>query len=206
MWIWTFQDFLEFFKQYSTQLNRWDADLDPRVRICMSGFALVPWEYTYPVRHQTTDPAFRAGSAFRTGLVRIRILCFLVHKKLQNARIWVQFSDPDLPGLIRVHSIIALLPCKTKMMTQNSPGRWLLVLWSGLKCWNLKYFSQNFTVHFTTWENSPSNVYLLTLKGSLALSSPVSAVHNFHIAILLCKLDFIKQVIKYGKKAQEWCF
>ncbi len=65
-----------FFKRYCKQLKRWDADLDLRVRILTSAFALVPWEYMNPARHRTTDPSFWTGSAFHTEPVHVPISCF----------------------------------------------------------------------------------------------------------------------------------
>jgi hypothetical protein len=41
---------------------------------------------------------------------------FLVHKKLPSDRFWVKYSDPDHPGLIRVHPIIVCEPARRKRL------------------------------------------------------------------------------------------
>ncbi len=79
------------------------------VRICESGTAS---NYGSGIKNWVSI-SYRTGT--RPNFV------FWCIKKLLNDRIWVQYSDLDLPVLIRVHQIIALLPRMTKMMTRNSP-------------------------------------------------------------------------------------
>ncbi len=77
---------------------------------------------TVKIRESGTASNYGSGIKDRT-----RISCrtgtrpdfvFLAHKNLPNDRIWVQSSDPDLPGLIRFHPIIVCEPARRK--------RWLL--------------------------------------------------------------------------------
>ncbi len=92
-----FCEFLDFCERYSMQLKEWNANLDPWIWISMSAFAIC--EYG-TASNYGSGPETR--SAFCTEPVRVLNFIVLVHKKLQNNRIQVQYSNPDLPGLICV--------------------------------------------------------------------------------------------------------
>jgi hypothetical protein len=53
---------------------------------------------------------------------------FLAHKKLPNDRIRVQYSDPDLPGLILVHLMLELdrFDCLTTVTKKRKSGQLFL--------------------------------------------------------------------------------
>jgi hypothetical protein len=81
-----------------------DRSPDPRVRPCTGTV-----ERRGTAQQRTTDPASASGSAFRTVRYAAAFEFFFgaLVKKPLGGRIRVQYSDPDLPGLIRIHPDIA---------------------------------------------------------------------------------------------------
>ncbi len=125
-WMRSSQVFLQFsffLKRCGTRFEDWDADPGPK-----SGSACPPsHRYRSKVRYRTaTDyrPGIfiRVRIPYRTVRIRILILLWRIKIKLLDGRIRVKYSDPDLPGLVRIirvsHSNDVRCP-----RWRDSPGR-----------------------------------------------------------------------------------
>ncbi len=86
-----------------------DHSPDPRVRPSTGTI-----KRRSTAQHWTMDLAFASGFAFRTVRYAATFKFFFgtLVKNLLGGRIRVQYSDPDLPGLIRSHPGTALLDAR----------------------------------------------------------------------------------------------
>ena len=97
--------FLHFsFKKNAVPGLRIETQTRTEVRIRASALVPVPYLRCGTLQQRTTDPASASGTAFRTARYASAFeFCFWRIKiKLVCGRIRVQYSDPDLPGLIRL--------------------------------------------------------------------------------------------------------